>query len=126
MSDSNFLSEFIKEDIYLVGQAPVTKKQYLIVTPNALSTTETAFLHKIFKAVDVTPEKLIIAHQDSELENYHAIFYFGAEPSNITFTHYGKYIEQDKPVVVAHSLSEIAADNSKKRKLWTALQDCFS
>ena len=126
MRDGNFLSEFINEEIYLIDLPAEKPSQYLIVIPDVLSTEETAFLHKVFKAIDIAPEQLLITNKALEDGNYLATFYFGTAPANMSINHYEKHLLRNKPTVVADSLSEIAGDHDKKRKLWSVLQTCFS
>ena len=133
MAELNFLSEFIKEEIYLVDRVDKNSstkqteiEQYLIVTADSLSDIDRAFLDKIFQAVNIAPEQLKLSQNDSNSKDYLGTFYFGTAPTGETLTPYQMHTVQGKPVIVAHSLSEIAADNKKKRKLWSVLQACFN
>jgi DNA polymerase III psi subunit len=132
MGNRNFLSEFIKEEIYLVDQKPKAAagkkekiEQYLIITPGTISEEDTLFLHKIFDAINVAPEQLKLSSDDPESRKYLATFYFGTTPTNKSISPYEKHTINQKPVILADSLSEIAADHTKKRKLWSVLQAHF-
>jgi len=131
MADRNFLSAFIKEDIYLIdrsGSKPAKQsldaEKYLIVTPGPLSDTDREFLYKIFAAVQVPPQQLFIADEKLSPEDFKAAFYFGIEPNHAS-VYYRKQLVQQKPQIMAHPLSEIARDNGRKRKLWAVLKELF-
>ena len=132
MGNRNFLSEFIKEEIYLVDQKPKAAagkrekiEQYLIITPGVISEEDTVFLYKIFDAINITPEQLKLSSVDSESGNYLATFYFGTTPNDKSISPYKKHTINQKPVILVDSLSEIAANHTKKRKLWSVLQAHF-
>lgn len=129
MSERNFLSEFIQEEIYLIEQDQSSSKsqsstqKYLVITPKHLPETDLEFLHKIFKAIKVTPDQLEVSAEEPVDESFLAIFYFGKIPEDWAGNYYQKDPAVDTPTIVAHTLSEIATDNGKKRKLWSVLQE---
>jgi hypothetical protein len=132
MADRNFLSAFIKEDIYLIGKAasvpaesPSKSETYLVVTPSPLSDPDRDFLYKIFAAVQIPQKMLFLSTEKLSAKDYKAAFYFGTEPQDGSGFYQEKLVEQ-KPVIMAHQLSEIAADREKKKKLWTVLKRLFN
>ena len=129
--DQNFLSHFIREDIYLVksdDQLPKPKeekKKHLILTPDPLSESEEHFLQKIFAAVNIEPEHLELSQLSPERIGFSSVFYFGTEPKNSDLEYYTTDTEDGLTIVRAHRLSEIADDDSKKRQLWSVLKSLF-
>lgn len=132
MADRNFLSAFIKEDIYLIGKtppvtagAPSKGEKYLVVTPSPLSNHDREFLYKIFEAVQIPQEMLFISAEKLSVKDYKAAFYFGIEPVDQS-GYYQKRLVEKTPLIMAHQLSEISADREKKKKLWEVLKTMFN
>ena len=127
-----FLGHFITEEIYLVDSEPsksdesdVDKKILIISEP--LSAEEKTFLQKIFAAIDIVPDQLKIVNSENSLGHKHSlVLYFGIQPSVSYKAFYEINKVKDSMVIVAHSLSEIAHDDSRKRELWDVLKSCFN
>ena len=127
-----FLGRFITEEIYLVDselskndENKVDKKILIVSEP--LSKEEETFLQKIFAAIDIVPDQLKIVNSENSLSQKHSlVFYFGIQPSVSYKTFYEINKVKDSMVIVAHSLSEIAHDDSRKRELWNVLKSCFN
>lgn len=130
--DYTFLGHFISEEIYLVDSNPskdVEKrinKEILIVSAPLLEEEE-KFLQKIFAAVEISPDQLSIVHSEKPISQQHSLaFYFGIQPTIENKELYKKHRVNDSDIVLAHRLSEIAHDESRKRELWTVLKACFN
>ena len=127
-----FLGHFITEEIYLVDSKPskndeidVDKKILIVSEP--LTEEEEKFLEKIFAAIDIVPDQLKILNSENPLSHkYSLVFYFGIQPSVSYKAFYEINKVKDSMVIVAHSLSEIAHDDSRKRELWNVLKSCFN
>ncbi len=133
MKDHTFLNHFITEDIYLIDRdtashvEPSASVGHLIVTPLPLADQDKQFLYKIFIAVDVPPDMLDLGGPETEFKDGHSkVFFFGTKPTTEITDFYREMNFQDRKVVIAHSLSEIAEDTTKKRELWSVLKTCFS
>lgn len=134
MEDLHFLNYFITEDIYLIDhkdstpppETPVSPKKHLAVIAGHLSEEDRAFLFKIFESVEINPDMLKITGTDFNLNDHPTAIFFGTQPGEGSLKLYHQYTLDDCVVIAAHSLSEIAGDNTKKRKLWKILQSCFS
>lgn len=131
--DHTFLNHFITEDIYLIDRdtashvEPSASVRYLIVTHLPLSDQDKQFLYKIFMAVNVSPDMLDLGGPETEFKDGHSkVFFFGTKPTTEITDFYREMNFQDRKVVIAHSLSEIAEDTAKKRELWSVLKTCFS
>ena len=132
MKDSSFLNHFITENIYLIDQDTASQVESsaseanLIVTTLPLSDKDKEFIYKIFAAVDVFPDMLDFGGPETKFKDGHSkLFFFGTKPIETT-DFYREINFQDRKVVMAHSLSEIAEDTTKKRELWSVLKTCFS
>jgi len=130
--DHTFLNHFITEDIYLIDQdtashvEPSASVGHLIVTPLPLADQDKEFLYKIFMAVDVPPDMLDLGGPETEFKDGHSkVFFFGTKPITEITDFYKEIKLHDRTIVIAHSLSEIAKDNAKKRELWSVLKTCF-
>jgi len=133
VKDHTFLNHFITEDIYLIDQdtashvEPSASVGHLIVTPLPLADQDKEFLYKIFTAVDVSPDMLDLGGPETKFKDGHSkVFFFGTKPTTEITDFYREMNFQDRKVVIAHSLSEIAEDTTKKRELWSVLKTCFS
>jgi len=132
VKDCSFLNHFITENIYLIDQGTKTHEQPaassgpLIVAPLPLSDKDKKFLYKVFTAVDVAPDMLDLRGPETEFKDGHSkVFFFGTKPTTESTDFYKEMNLQDCTIVIAHSLSEIAGDSTKKRELWSVLKACF-
>jgi len=130
--DYAFLGHFIAEEIYLVDPEPSKNdenemdKKILIVS-DPLSEEEEKFLQKIFTAIDIVPDQLSIVNSEKSLSQQHSVvFYFGIQPTIENKALYKIHRVNDSDIILAHRLSEIACDDSRKRELWTVLKSCFN
>jgi len=131
MPENEFLGLFIREEIYLINpaipQAPTQQSKHLMVTPAPLTEKDLSFLNKIFAAVNLTGDDLeLTTEPTTSLEKYQSAFFFGTLPVGHTPEFYQKSEIDGCTVVVADTLSTIAANQAKKKKLWTVLQTCFN
>ncbi len=131
MKDPNFLSHFIKEDIYLVkSELPSVDRKndiqkHLILTAAPLSESEEHFLYKIFAAVNIEPDLLAISQSNEAAEGYETVFSFGVDPLIGDLPYYTAQTKDNLTMVKSHNLSEISNDDSKKRQLWSVLKSLF-
>ncbi len=133
MKDYSFLNHFISEHIYLIDPDnsslvdPPASELYLVATPLPLPEKDKEFLYKIFAAVNVSPDLLAFQGTDPAFKDaYTKVFFFGTKPAAIETVELYKVVTfQNRQVIIAHSLSEIAEDNAKKRRLWSVLKTCF-
>ena len=131
MEKTQFISQFIREPIYLIDEASATGEKssaedgsLLVITGTPLSDEDRTFLFKILASVNISPEQLRLSDNDTDLENYSMVFYFGSKPKTVA-QYYEKTIVENRMLLAAHHLREISSDKDKKKRLWTALQSCF-
>jgi hypothetical protein len=91
-----------------------------------LAADDKKFLWQVFAAVNLDQDMLELANQDTGYQKYSGVFYFGVNPSKHQVKSYQKTIVDGCPMVLIDSLAEIAADNDKKKKLWTVLKSFFN
>lgn len=126
MSYENFLTNFIDEPVYLIqeNKRPPVEPGPVIIVESQLTDRERQFLHKIFAAVSVPPDSLQIQNRS---QNIHAgapqVFFFGTAPQDELY--YQIHQAEGQALIYCHELSEIAADQEKKRQLWGVLQRLY-
>ena len=124
-----FLGHFITEEIYLVDSKPSKNDEIdkgILIVSAPLSEEEEKFLQKIFAAIDIVPAQLNIVNSEKSINHTHSlVFYFGIQPSVSYKAFYEINKVKDSTIIVAHSLSEIAHDDARKRELWSVLKTCF-
>ena len=125
MDEHNFLPHFISEEIYLLDESPSSlERKTIVMVDGPMSDADKQFLLKIFSAVSISPQQLII-YETSHTPDVLAgeIFYFGNTPEKAEM--YQVTPQGEVQIIYCHSLSELAADQDQKRKLWEVLKEVY-
>jgi DNA polymerase III psi subunit len=129
-----------KIDVKFKSRGGFKKNILLLVDdphPEVLNITDSEFLLKILKAVQLTEDDVAIVnvqslHKDflpliKEHFNYRVLIMFGIDTVSILekYVKYKIFHESGTKILFADSLSEIDKDKQKKLKLWENLQLLF-
>ena len=141
MTSNTFLPLFINEEIYLITDEQSQQKPtfmggnsqgILIVVSNPttdfLSSEEDKLLQKILLSVELTYNDVAIVNVPKlsfEAIDFKKVLSFGVPHSPQTNYYQVEEIE-GKHMLLVDSLSEIAQDRNKKKRLWQHLQLLFS
>ena len=128
---SAFLSNFIQEDLYLIKSPSKETNQIepspkvLVITEAALNDEQQVFLHKVFASVGISGDQLQHVIQTEVPDHLNqVVFTFGLDMSD--HHPYQQIPKQNGIQVYGHSLSELQADQAKKRALWKVLKELFA